>query len=105
MIDLERALIEIQELVTRPGIPSMVIGGLANAVWGIPRSTLDIDMTIRVEMIDVPNTIHQLTRTFHRSSRNLFPSSRKHGEYISLVQSLHGLFLLCFLLFVVPLIF
>jgi len=26
----------------------MVVGGMANAVWGEPRATLDIDITIRI---------------------------------------------------------
>jgi hypothetical protein len=31
----------------------MVIGGLANAVWGEPRATLDIDVTISADTSDV----------------------------------------------------
>lgn len=30
-------------------IPYMVIGGLANLVWGEPRTTLDIDVTVDIE--------------------------------------------------------
>ena len=32
----------------------MVVGGLANAVWGEPRVTLDIDVTVWVEDREIP---------------------------------------------------
>ena len=33
----------IADVLSGIGIPYMVIGGMANAVWGEPRATLDID--------------------------------------------------------------
>ena len=42
----EQALVTICHVLEGGGIPYMVIGGLANAVWGEPRATLDIDITV-----------------------------------------------------------
>jgi hypothetical protein len=45
----ERALVDLATALSDAGIPYMVIGGLANAVWGEPRATLDIDVTVALE--------------------------------------------------------
>ncbi|MBN2400580.1 MAG: hypothetical protein JXI33_09620 [Candidatus Aminicenantes bacterium] len=42
----------------------MVIGGMANAIWGEPRATLDIDITIWVEDEKIQNLIQSLTPVF-----------------------------------------
>lgn len=46
MSDLEEALARIIEFLDSNRIPYMVIGGLANIVWGEPRTTADIDITV-----------------------------------------------------------
>jgi hypothetical protein len=43
---LERALTELARILSANKIPYMIIGGMANAVWGEPRATIDIDATI-----------------------------------------------------------
>ena len=48
MTGLEAALGEIVAFLDCRRIPYMVIGGIANLVWGVPRATLDIDMTLWV---------------------------------------------------------
>lgn len=45
-------------------MPYAVIGGLANAVWGEPRSTLDIGVTVRVEEGRMAPVIDELARRF-----------------------------------------
>lgn len=45
----EEALVGLSRRLEELRIPYMVIGGLANAVWGEPRSTLDIDATIAAD--------------------------------------------------------
>ena len=42
----EEALHELSTNLKEAHVPYMIIGGLANAIWGYPRSTLDIDVTI-----------------------------------------------------------
>jgi hypothetical protein len=42
----ESALVQLAQNLDRAGLPYMVIGGMANAVWGVSRATLDVDATI-----------------------------------------------------------
>jgi len=37
----ENTLVAVARLLDKHGLPYMVIGGMANAVWGVPRSTLE----------------------------------------------------------------
>ncbi len=41
-----QGLREIQDFLERNGVPYMVIGGIGAMVWGEPRSTVDIDITV-----------------------------------------------------------
>jgi hypothetical protein len=43
---LVEALRQLKDFFEREGIPYMVIGGLANAVWGRPRVTYDADLKV-----------------------------------------------------------
>lgn len=54
----------------------MVIGGMANAVWGEPRATLDIDITIWIEDARINRLIQSLAQVFR-----LLPENP--GEFIS----------------------
>lgn len=45
-MSLEEALGDIARRLEERGIPYMVIGGFANLVWGEPRTTLDLDITL-----------------------------------------------------------
>lgn len=42
------ALFELQTLLEREGLPSILIGGLAVGIWGEPRLTRDIDVKVLV---------------------------------------------------------
>jgi hypothetical protein len=64
MSSLERALIEVARTLSDQGIAYMVIGGLANAVWGEARATVDIDVTVWVVEDDIPNVISLLEESF-----------------------------------------
>ena len=44
----EKALRDLSDVFKNENVPYMIIGGLANAIWGHPRATLDIDVTIWV---------------------------------------------------------
>ena len=44
----ENALNELASVLKNENVPYMIIGGLANAIWGYPRATLDIDVSIWV---------------------------------------------------------
>ena len=48
MNEIPRTLVEITRALSAADLPYMVIGGLANATWGVERATLDIDITVGV---------------------------------------------------------
>lgn len=51
---LTAALVELHNFLKNEKIQFMVIGGIANLVWGEPRLTQDIDVTILYPMNDLP---------------------------------------------------
>jgi hypothetical protein len=60
MTALEAGLQEVTAALESLSIPYMLIGGLAVSLWGEPRATLDLDLTIWVEPQDLERTISQL---------------------------------------------
>jgi len=58
------ALRDIQTFLLESGIPYMVIGGIGNLVWGEPRATLDIDITVSVPGREVKGFIRQVGKRF-----------------------------------------
>ena len=48
MIDLFQSINDLQGRLLREGIPSIIIGGVAVAVWGEPRVTRDIDLKVLI---------------------------------------------------------
>lgn len=48
MTDLAVSLVGVTSALDRAGIPYMVIGGFANLVWGEPRTTMDVDITVDI---------------------------------------------------------
>ena len=61
---LERALGLLARFLEEQQIPYMIIGGIANLVWGEPRSTLDVDASVLVEEAAWPGLIEELRHTF-----------------------------------------
>lgn len=61
---LERAVVALTTFLDRHQIPYMIIGGIANLVWGEPRSTLDVDATVLVEEAEWPRLLKDLGRSF-----------------------------------------
>jgi hypothetical protein len=64
MTALEQALLELDGTLANNGIPYMIIGGMANAVWGEPRATLDIDVTVWVEKEDISHIVSLLASLY-----------------------------------------
>lgn len=52
MTSQEETLASLARLLEDAQIDYMIIGGLANAVWGEPRATLDIDVTVSADTVD-----------------------------------------------------
>jgi len=61
----EDALAQLAALLEDTRVPYMVIGGLANIVWGEPRATLDIDVTVWLADTEIPGFVDRV-RTAHR---------------------------------------
>ncbi len=49
LVDLQGVLADLAQRLGEGGTPYMVIGGMANAVWGHPRSTIDLDLTVLLD--------------------------------------------------------
>jgi hypothetical protein len=64
MTDQEAALVAIAERLETLQIPYIVIGGMANAVWGEPRATLDVDVTVWVDDQEIPAIPERLSDLF-----------------------------------------
>ena len=60
MSALENALTSLARFLGTENIGYMVIGGMANAVWGEVRATLDVDATIWVEDSEIENFVSAL---------------------------------------------
>ena len=60
MTVVEQALVRLSQTLSDNGIPYMIIGGMANAVWGEPRATLDIYATVwvRDDQVVTPSDTH-----------------------------------------------
>lgn len=67
---LERAVGLLASFLEARRIPYMLIGGIANLVWGEPRATLDVDASVLVEASAWPTLIRELERVFHVIPRN-----------------------------------
>lgn len=60
MTPLESALVEVAGVLDWLQVPYMLIGGLAVSLWGEPRSTLDVDVTIWVETENFEQKISEI---------------------------------------------
>jgi predicted nucleotidyltransferase len=60
MTALELAVLEVTGALEQVGVPYMLIGGIAVSLWGEPRSTLDVDVTIWAEPEEQERTIRAL---------------------------------------------
>lgn len=61
---LERAVGSLASFLEQRRVPYMLIGGIANLVWGEPRSTLDVDAAVLVEETAWPGLIAALRQQF-----------------------------------------
>ena len=97
MTTQEDALAEITSFLEGARVPYMVIGGIANLIWGEPRATIDIDVTVLVPADRVEAFIASVGReyqvlvddpaTFVRDTRVL-PVAARSGVRIDLVFGL-----------------
>lgn len=73
MIDLFQSVHKIQSLLDTAGIPSIVIGGIAAAIWGEPRLTRDIDLKVLLSRDDADRLLTLLSSDY----TSLLPDPRR----------------------------
>ncbi len=64
MNKLEGALKEVQDFLKKNGVPYMIIGGIGNLVWGEPRLTVDIDISVQVSDVKERDFIKEVGSRF-----------------------------------------
>src|SRR4030042_2936082 len=94
MNSLERALINLADILSADNIPYMIIGGMANAVWGEPRATIDIDVTIWLDEENTDRIVPILSESFHPLvhdplkfilDTNVLPMESRNGVRVDLI--------------------
>lgn len=63
-MELEKGLLEIVSFFEDAAVPYMVIGGFANLVWGVPRTTRDVDITVQVAEEDLHEFLRKVGKAF-----------------------------------------
>lgn len=61
-MEIENLLLKVTQSLEELKIPYLVTGGIAVAIWGRPRSTLDIDIVIKIKR----EQISPLVRVFKK---------------------------------------
>ncbi len=77
MNKLEDALKDIQNFLKSRDVPYMIIGGIGNLVWGEPRLTVDIDLTIHISPLKEQDFIKQAGSRFRILVNNPEDFARK----------------------------
>ncbi|MBI4313914.1 MAG: nucleotidyltransferase [Candidatus Omnitrophica bacterium] len=94
MSRLENAIVEVARFLAQHRVPYMVIGGVANAVWGVPRATLDVDLTVWTGENDLAGLVGQAATAFrsrekdpltHVRSTRVLPLETKEGIRIDMI--------------------
>jgi hypothetical protein len=94
MSEQESALLALAAFLEKEHVPYMVIGGLANAVWGEPRATLDIDVTVWVDEPGIAAVVEALSEVFHAlagdpvsfvKEARVLPLESEHGVRLDVV--------------------
>ncbi len=70
MSRLEQATIAVSRFLEQRRVPYMVIGGIANTLLGIPRTTLDVDLTVWVSEQERETFVSAITKVFPSRSEN-----------------------------------
>lgn len=73
MENLLHSLRALQQRLSDAGIPSIVIGGVAVAVWGEPRVTRDVDLKVLLERDDADRLLTTLASDY----TSLLPDPRQ----------------------------
>ena len=83
------ALREVQEFLRRQGIQYLVIGGIANAVWGRPRATRDADFKILPGGLSINDVVDLLGSQF--KFRTTDPHGFAQRTYVLPIYASNGI--------------
>ena len=64
MTPLDHAVRDITRALESLRIAYAVVGGIANAIWGEPRATIDVGVTVAVDEDDLLTTVPAIARSF-----------------------------------------
>ncbi len=64
MTTLDSAIHDITGVLDSLHIEYAIVGGIANAIWGEPRATIDVDVTVSVDEGDLPATVSNVGARF-----------------------------------------
>ncbi len=64
MTPFEQAVVSLADFLEGERLPYMVIGGVANLFWGVPRTTLDVDITVWADANQIPSLVERLAFRF-----------------------------------------
>ncbi len=85
---LIEAALELHDFLTRHAIPYAVIGGVAVQVWGQPRLTLDLDLTVLMPPEGIAGFVHLLLQ--HFPSRVPDPVAFARRTRVLLIRASNG---------------
>jgi len=94
MTALERSLKQVTAFFEQERIPYMFIGGIANLIWGQPRLTRDLDVTILCRESEIPALVERLKSSFQLLVRdplgfikqtNVLPLTTRDGVRVDVV--------------------
>ena len=70
MTPLDRAVHDITTVLESLQIEYAIVGGIANAIWGEPRATIAVDVTVSVDEERLPATVPALAERFRPAVEN-----------------------------------
>jgi len=65
MTPLDGAVHDITVVLESLHVDYAIIGGIANAIWGEPRATIDVDVTVSVDEQNLSATVSAIGAKFH----------------------------------------
>ena len=92
--DLDAIVAEVAHALNKAGVRYMVIGGVANAVWGRPRATTDIDIVIGIGAGQTPKILKALGKQIARKpddpqdfvhATGIFPFDHRSGVRVEII--------------------
>lgn len=90
MTELETALVEVASFLDEMRWPYMLIGGLAVAMWGEPRATLDVDISVWIEPEQFERSITAIAARFRTIENPLEFARRSRVVPIMTSQGVRG---------------